>query len=84
MRARSPIEMMVDRACGFDPDKPPPKRAEPDIALCCPSCEETLMVYGDKTDPPGTSRVETDCPKCATGEFKISYFDADGNLIETL
>ena len=26
MRARSPIEMMVDKACGFDPNAPPPPR----------------------------------------------------------
>lgn len=31
-RARSPIEMMVDRACGFDPNNPPPAKPKPSDA----------------------------------------------------
>ena len=80
---RSPIEMMIDKACGFDPSNPPKPKEYP-IDLHCPKCKETLKVDRDESDPEGTAKIETDCPKCATEDFKISYFDADGKLIETV
>lgn len=80
---RSPIEMMVDKACGFDPSNPPQPRELP-IELHCPKCKEVLKVDADETDPEGTAKIETACPKCQTEDFKISYFDAEGKLIESL
>ena len=38
--ARSPIEMMVDRACGFDPDAPRPPKPPIDLEA------STLMRVG--------------------------------------
>lgn len=87
MRPRSPIEMLVDKACGYDPDKETKTRKPepgPDIEMSCPECREVLMVYGDESDPEGTAKIETACPKCSTGDFKISYFDSEGNLIERI
>jgi phage FluMu protein Com len=81
---RSPIEMMIDAACGYDPSKPQKKAAEPDIEMRCPECAEVLMVHRDETDPEGTAKIETACPRCRTADFKISYFDAKGELIESL
>jgi hypothetical protein len=44
MRARSPIEMMVDKACGFDPNapsppRPPVKADDPETQAVCDVCE---------------------------------------------
>lgn len=48
MRARSPIEMMVDQACGFDPSapaparppaRPPVKADDPETQAVCDVCE---------------------------------------------
>jgi|DEB19_MinimDraft_2_1074335.scaffolds.fasta_scaffold36649_2 hypothetical protein len=43
MRTRSPIEMMVDQACGFDPNAPTPPRPpvvadDPQTQLVCDAC----------------------------------------------
>lgn len=77
MRPRSPIEMMVDQACGFDRASytPPPQ-----VTLRCPHCKRTKRVAMDKTDPAGTAVVETACDKC--GEVgdrpEVHYYDAQG------
>lgn len=43
MRPRSPIEAMVDAACGFDPNKPPPrepiKAEDPETQAVLDVCE---------------------------------------------
>lgn len=44
MRPRSPIEMMVDKACGFDPGAAPPPREpvkadDPETQAVCDVCE---------------------------------------------
>lgn len=33
MRPRSPIEMAIDKATGYDPSKPPPKREPPKVYM---------------------------------------------------
>ena len=75
MRHRSPIEMMVDKACGFDPNAPQPPR----VTLRCPKCKKEKDAAMDQTDPPGTAVVLTQCPECVGGDFStVDYFDKDG------
>ena len=61
MRALSPIEIMVDLACGFD-------RGKADIVIplkaTCPGCGATTAFDRAPTDPPGAATVEIPCPKC--------------------
>jgi hypothetical protein len=80
-RGLSPIEMMIDKACGFDRANftPPPQ-----VTLRCPNCKNEKRVALDKTDPPNVAVVETACPKCsADGDFEsVLYFDAQGKQLE--
>lgn len=77
MRSRSPIEMMVDEACGFDRANytPPPQ-----ITLRCLRCKRTKSAPIDPTDPPGTAIIESLCDKCDDGGGfpETLYFDKDG------
>lgn len=76
MKKRSPIEMMVDQACGFDPDAP---ENQP-VTLMCPDCKKTKSVSRDKTDPAGTAFIHLSCPDCwKDGGFENpSFFDVNG------
>lgn len=54
MRPRSPIEMMVDKACGFDPDAPPQPRApvkadDEQTQLVCDACT-ALAAWAEAVD----------------------------------
>lgn len=72
---RSPIEMMVDRACGFDPNAP----SKPTVLLYCPKCKRRQRASVDDTDPPRTATVIIQCPKCVGGDFDSpKYQDASG------
>ncbi len=76
--ARSPIEMMVDQACGFDQSvqRPAPK---PRVMLRCPKCGRKQKAALDDMDPPGTATVIIQCPKCCGGDFDSPlYEDANG------
>lgn len=76
--SRSPIEMMVDRACGFDPLKPYPR-----VTLRCPKCRREQSAATDPTDPPNTAVVLCVCPKCHDGsKVEVDYFDAKGRQID--
>ena len=78
MRHRSPIEMMVDRACGFDPNA----TAAPRVTLRCPSCKREKDALLDPTDPPGTAVVLVQCPECHRGDkVEINYFDKSGKQV---
>ncbi len=57
-RQRSPIEMMVDQACGFDPSK------HRMILLKCPACGKSKTVERDDTDPEDAEAVVFSCPAC--------------------
>lgn len=78
IKPRSPIEMLVDRACGFDPYAP-----RDDVLLRCPKCGREKSAARDSTDPPGTSLVVLQCPECVQGDFDVpGYYDAEGNELE--
>lgn len=78
---RSPMQRMVDQACGFDPDAPIAPRDT--ITLRCPSCKKEKSADWDKTDPPGCAVVETTCHDCHnSGDFElVDYFNAAGEQI---
>lgn len=59
--SRNPIQMMVDKACGFDRDAW--ERSRDLIKLYCPICKKEKMVDRVKTDPPGTV-FKLKCPDC--------------------
>lgn len=73
----SPIERMIDAACGVKPgDTPaPPSR----IQLECKKCGKTKMVQRVKHDPPAAVKVCITCPECNPGDFdETMHFDAEG------
>jgi len=72
---RSPIEMMVDQACGFDASKMPDVEY---VTLKCTHCGRTKRAPKDETDPQGTARVEVACPECTgSGDRpEVHYYDA--------
>lgn len=79
--SRSPIEMMIDRACGYDPTNDPKRDF---VTLRCPMCKRTKKVDRDKLDPPNTTTVEVPCDRCDRGGLKaeINYFNAAGQHID--
>lgn len=67
----SPIEKMIDAACGVAPGD--------FVTLRCSKCEKEMRARKDDTDPLGTVVVEIQCPDCNSGDFDSPvYFDADG------
>lgn len=80
-RPLSPIERMIDAACGRPPGgKPSPQM----ITLRCPHCARTKPTTVEPIDPPGTAVIECMCDRCDTGGFKpeVSYYDAQGRQID--
>lgn len=76
--ARSPIEIMIDRACGI-PDGPARHPVER-VTLFCPSCKSWKLVEKHESDPEGTSEVHVLCPDCHDGEFDDPrYFNSHGD-----
>lgn len=77
MRSRSPIEVMVDKACGLDRASyvPPPQ-----ITLRCCHCGRTKQADKDETDPEGTAIVEMSCLECMRSGDRpdVLYYDAEG------
>lgn len=77
--ARSPIEAMIDKACGHVPSAPSPQRET--VTLHCPMCGQTKLALKAKTDPPGTVTIHAPCPKCVRDYYGESYYDAEGKQI---
>lgn len=79
---RSPIEMMIDKACGLPPDwidNLPPRDL---VTLRCPMCKKEMKVDRLDHDLPGTAIVEANCPDCPVDGFEeVLYFRADGTQI---
>lgn len=78
MKLRSPIEMMVDKACGYDPAK-----AVPTITLRCPVCSKEKEVGRHRTDPKEAKVVLSECLDCGkSGGFEeVWYLDSTGKEI---
>ncbi len=79
MKARSPIEMMVGKACGFNPESP----EHLPIELYCPKCKKKKTVTRDKSDPVDAVKLELKCPECfEEGTFEsLIYIDKSGKEI---
>jgi hypothetical protein len=78
MRNRSPIERMVDQACGIPDDYESP----PQVTLRCPKCKKEKQAALDPTDLPGTAVVLTQCPECVGNErSSVYYFDKSGKQL---
>jgi len=56
---RSPIDIMIDEACGVD-------STVRWIMLRCPQCQRTKKVIRHDDDPP--DEVVGECPDCVEGE----------------
>lgn len=75
----SPIELMIDRACGFDRATQPPRDL---VSLHCPDCGKTIRVDRDIADPPSTAKIEIACNKCSQDpERAVKWFNAKGQQI---
>ena len=61
MRPLSPIERMVDAACGYVPGKPTVSKT---ILLRCPKCKRTKRVAKDKLEPKTAVELVLECPDC--------------------
>lgn len=78
-RPLSPIERMIDAACGFGPET---KARRLMIVLECPECGKTKTVRPDKTDPHGTARVRATCNECPDDAGIVDYFNEVGQQID--
>ncbi len=73
MRPRTPIDRMIDAACGIDPDRGY-------VILTCPDCDRVKKVVRDETDHPKAAYVSYPCPGCrGESEPEVEYFDAAMN-----
>ena len=76
--ARTPLEILIDRACGIPDNEAPPTP----ITLHCIACGRKQRARRDPSDLPGTAVVQARCPECVGGDFdEILYFDAQGKQI---
>ena len=77
--ARSPLEIMIDRATGRDSTvimKP-----RPTVLLECGVCDRVTSAVLGPDEPKGTVRIQLPCPNCNIGQL-AKYFGKDGKLIE--
>lgn len=78
----TPIDKLIDKACGFDPLKASKRHWL--VTLVCPKCKRSIRTISDKTDPRGTASVHFKCPECEpAGGFEDNpiYFNAAGQEI---
>ena len=73
---RSPIEMMIDAACGVTPET----MRKLMVRIRCPKCKREKSVKRDGIDPDEAEVMEFPCPACRPDGFEEDprYFDAQG------
>lgn len=78
VESRSPIEMMVNKACGYDPAK-----TVPTVTLRCPVCSKEKEVGRHRTDPEETKVVLSSCAECSSlgNSAEVRYLDSTGKEI---
>lgn len=75
--SRSPIEKMIDDACGVSPKQEPRQ-----IVLYCSGCLLRKSVDRHENDPPNAVLAHIQCPECVGGDFDTTYYyDVNGNEI---
>ncbi len=58
---RSPIEMMIDKACGYESNDQRMQTSE--TRLVCPKCGATCLIKNEGMKYP--AQVDFECPTCA-------------------
>ena len=67
----SPIERMIDEACGVKPGD--------FVTLRCPECNREKRVAKAENDPDGTAVVVAVCDRCDDGSKSlVDYYDGQG------
>lgn len=83
----TPIEAMIDAACGFDREAYRREQAairghDADgewLILFCPSCGRFMADEHGETDPPKATLLELKCEQCNHGDFDSpGYWDGAG------
>ena len=76
--SRTPIEKMIDDACGITPQEIPAQ-----IKLYCPKCERTGSATLEKSDPEGAVLAHIQCPECVQGDFDSPrFFDSNDEELD--
>ena len=77
-KPRTPIEIMIDRACGItERDTHAVVALSHWIMMHCPTCGREQYARRHWTDPPGTAVVQARCPECiGVDGDEVIYFDA--------
>lgn len=79
--ATTPIEAMIDEACGVNDARyqAPSLRS---IRLLCPRCHKCLYVSRDDTDPEGTEFICFGCPDCRSENELPRYYGAKTEMLK--
>lgn len=91
--SRSPLEIMIDRACGFVPGSQPASRLS--IKLECCFCHKVVVAGRGPEDPKQADKAVFPCPECwpkiakedigkyagPEGQLIVKYYDVDGNSV---
>lgn len=70
----SPIEIMINRACGLDGKT----KSRVILPVKCPLCSKSATIPAETCYPAGTVRVEMTCPECNPKCDDVRFLDAAG------
>jgi hypothetical protein len=73
---RSPIEILIDRACGISD---PPKVDL--LTLRCPTCGKERHDTREWYDPPAAAVMLFPCQQCRTADAEVRWVDASGREV---
>lgn len=75
--ARTPLDIMIDRACGFDALKPLT------IMMRCPHCRAQKVVQRRSIDPVRATLLCYPCPSCepSAASAEAVYLDGQGRQV---
>jgi hypothetical protein len=72
-RARSPIEMMVDKACGFDPDAPTKPPLEEETKALCAVGDAAVTWFKKMSPSLCRTKEEENLFQAASKLFKLGW-----------
>jgi hypothetical protein len=78
--SRTPIELMIDRACSIL-DGPPPRLKIDRITLRCPICGTEKQVEREWFDPPTATVQVFPCLACRKPDAQVVWLDTDGRKV---
>ena len=80
-RTLSPIDRMIDAACGIDPADALPPPGE--IIIGCPACGQYRRVHRHYIDPDNAVLGASSCPDCiGNRDADPEYFDDEGRQLD--